>query len=719
MPAVELKDSALWVGDERVPLFAGEMHYWRLNPARWAKILDRMRGLGLNVLATYVPWEYHELAPGQFDFDGRSEPPRNLSGFLDLLRERGFWVFIRPGPFIYSEWTNAGVPDRVVRLPRLSAAYRREAEVWMRAVTEVLRPHLATRGGRIVLFQPDNEMDLFSHWFEDECGLSGAGAGFFQQFLQQAYGDVAALNAAWGTHYESFDQAQALAATLNDHDPHAQTRHKDYWRFQHWGTAEGIRWHVDTYRQLGVDVPMIANYYPGGDVQNWRAVARTVDLTGIDWYPRNEFGGTAGRRATGAGAAPATMNEHRCFLDTCRCQRAYSPLPCIAEFESGVWHGYHDYVGVLTPNHYRLLAFSALLAGIQAWNWYMFVGRDNWYYCPVSERGDARPELAEVFLNIHRVVRECDPPTLKKLTQAAVLLEPLHIGTDNALAANGALDACYAADVDFEFLDPELSDSSPSGSEGPASRPERPRRVAADPWALPLLFYSGADWLSRASQARLVRYMEDGGTLVVFQRGYPQRDEHFQPHNGLGVVPPDRVLSRLGKKVELSLGTLTATAEGAVWNWDRPPGEPIVGTQVAGRQQAVENADKWMTSYIGKRWICGYRQPRGKGALIVIGLPVNADLVRAVHRWLGLPLYAQTEVAGVQTGLFTRDGAYYLFAANMNDSDVQTRVTLDGVQLAPTIAVTDLWSSTRRVMARDSLVITLPRFSGGAWRIER
>jgi len=73
----------------------------------------------------------------------------------------------------------------------------------------------------------------------------------------------------------------------------------------------------------------------------------------------------------------------------------------------------------------------------------------------------------------------------------------------------------------------------------------------------------------------------------------------------------------------------------------------------------------------------------------------------------------------VQTGLFTRDGAYYLFAANMNDSDVQTRVTLDGVQLAPTVAVTDLWSSTRRVMARDSLVITLPRFSGGAWRIER
>jgi hypothetical protein len=550
----------------------------------------------------------------------------------------------------------------------------------MKAVTEVLRPYLATRGGRIILFQPDNEMDLFSHWFEDACGLSGDQPGFFQQFLRQTYADVAGVNAAWGTSYESLDQAQPLAARLNQFAPGALTRHKDYWRFQHWAAAEGMRWHAETYRGLGVDLPMIANYYAGGDVQNWRELAKTVDCVGIDWYPRNEFGGDPG--------------AHRRFLDTCRYQRVLSPLPCIVELECGVWHGYHEHVGTLTPNHYRLTAFSALLAGIQGFNWYMLVGRDNWYYSPVSERGELRPELAEVFFNIHRVVRECDPPTLRKLTDTCVLLEPLHIGTDNTIAANPVLDALYAADLDFEVYDPEL---------GAIEKP--------------VMFYAAADWLSRSSQDRLGQYMDAGGTLVFIQQ-IPQRDENFRPHNGLRIALPDRVLSPLGKKVELQLADQRPVVEGAVWSWDKPPGEPLVGLQVAGKQQAVENADKWMTGYLGKTWICGYREPRGRGSLVVIGLPASAALVRAIHRWLCVPLYAQAELPRIQTALFERDNAYYLFAANMNDAELQTRVGLDGVNLPTAVRVVDLWTGERRAASRDSLVIGLTRFNGGAWRIE-
>lgn len=679
MPTVRVAAGALWVDDLRVPLLAGEVHYWRLNPARWPAVLDGVRRLGLDIVATYVPWEYHELAPGRFDFHGRTEPPRNLVGFLDLLQQRGFWIFIRPGPFIYAEWAGAGVPERVVGLPRLSAAYRREARAWMEAVSAVLRPYLATAGGRILLFQPDNEMDLFSHWFEDECGLSGSRPGFFQEFLREAYPDVAALNAAWGTAHASFEQAQPLAVRLSPADPGLLARHRDYWRFQHWATAAGVRWHAETYRALGIDVPQVANYYPGGDVQNWRAVARTVDLVGIDWYPRNEFGGDSA--------------EHRRFLDTCRYQRALSPLPLIAELECGVWHGFHTHVGALTPNHYRLLACAALLAGIQGWNWYMLAGRDNWYYSPLNERGVLREELAGVFMDLHRVVRECDPPALVKHAAACALLEPLHIATDNVLADNPVLAALHAADADYEICDPELG------------RIERA-----------LMFYATADWLARSAQQRLAEYIERGGTLVLAQR-YPQRDEDFRPHNGLGVVPPDRVLSPLGKQVALALDGAVAEAAGPVWCWDRPPGEPLVAAQIAGTQQAVECADAWMRNYIGKRWVCGYRQPRGAGALVVLGLPLSASLVRALHRWLRLPLYAQAELPGVHTALFERDRTLFLVATNLNDADVQTRIGLDGVELPPRVTVTDLFTGGVHEADRDRVVVGLPRRSGGVWRI--
>jgi len=721
MATVRIDNGVIRRGESRVPLLMGEVHYWRTAPERWQAILESCRRLGLEMVATYVPWQYHELAPGRFDFSGATEPRRDLCGFLDLVAQMGLACFIRPGPYIYSEWTNAGVPDRVAMLPRISEAYRAEAAVWMSAAVGAVRPFLATSterfkdGGPIVLFQPDNEMDLFSHWFENQCGLDGAtddaaaertpGAygRVFQDFLRRVYGDVGALNAAWGTRYRALDDAQPAAGVTDRLDRRSLARARDYWRFQHWATAEALDWHATLYRELGVDVPMVANYYPGGDVQNWRAISRTsVDMLGIDWYPRNEFVGPPSPPGTGGatggggifGLSPA--REHRVFLDSCRLQRAVSPIPFIAELECGVWHGYEGYTGSFTPNHYRLLACSALLAGIKGWNWYMFVGRDNWQFSPVNERGEIKAELGEEFMTLHRVWRELDPPGLEKLVGAAAFFELEQIGTDDELGSNPVLQALYDAGIDCEVTD------------AAALRNDGPR----------LMFYAAGDWLGRPEQERLAAWMEAGGTLVVF-RAWPRADGGFEPWNGLGVRMPDRVLSHLGKKVELELGGgVTATAEGGVWVWDAVPdgAAPIWGTQVAGKQQAIENADVWMRGYIGKRWTVGYTQPRGAGRLVVLGMPVGADLVHGMHRAMGAAVHARAELAGVQTGLFRRGGELYLIAANLGAA-IQTRVSVEGV--SGRVRVTDLFSGDGRVMEYDNLVVSISRASGGAWRLER
>lgn len=708
MSAVETRDGCLWAAGQRVPLLMGEVHYWRLAPARWERILAQVRRLGLSMIATYVPWQYHELEPARFDFRGATEPQRDLAGFLALCRAAGLRVFIRPGPYIYAEWTNAGVPDRVVGLPRISEEYRREAAVWMAAVVDAIRPHVcsaADPGAPVVLFQPDNEFDLFSHWFESPCGLDGEGRGFFQRFLREAYGHIGALNEAWGAGYASFEDARAFAEAP---DPRARVRARDYWRFQHWATAEGVRWHVEEYRRLGVDLPMVANYYPGGDVQNWRDLSRVVDLVGIDWYPRGEFG--AGRAApAGAsmtGAAPDTPHEeHRRFLDTCRFQRALSPVPWSPELQCGIWHGYHDFVGPLPPRHYRLLFCSALLAGLQGINWYMLVGRDNWYFSPVNERADFRPELADEFSQLHRVWSQVDPPALEKLADACALVDAAQAGTDGLWAANPVLRALYDADADFEVVDPPLL------APGARAVPARPRS---------LMFYAAADWLAREDSARLHAWVEAGGTLVLF-RTRPLLDEQFRPHDALGLLEPHAVLSRLGKKVRVELGAHGAEAEGAVWTWDAHAltgagAEPIWCTQAAGEQRAIENADAWMRGYHGRRWICGYRLPRGRGAVVQIGLPPGSALVDAVHAWTGTCRHARAEAPEVRTALYRRDGVHYLVAVTLADSDLRTRVALDSPGLPAALRVTDLF--TGAVTVAPELSIVVPRRSGGIWRLE-
>jgi len=683
---VRIKDRQIYVGEIPVPLISGEVHYWRLAPARWREILERVREMGLRTVATYVCWEYHEYERGKFDFTGETEPQRNLVGFLDLAQEMGFWIIIRPGPYIYSEWKNAGVPNYAAAYHRLSPEYQAAARIWMERVTAVLKPYFATSGGRIVCFQPDNEMDLFTHWFEDEMGLRGR-PGLFHQFLRDRYGSVEALNCAWGTSYESIDQAQPAAEAPFVLDRGRRAAADDYWRFQHWSVAKAVKWHADVYRELGVDVPIYHNYYYGGDVQNQRELAKVVDFVGIDVYPGNEF------------ELQGYPTSHRLFMDVLRYQRSISPIPYIAEFEAGVWHGLHEMAGVITPNHYRIACFSALGAGIVGWNWYMLVNRDNWYFCPINEWGRIRGELFEVFQKIVRIFGEMDPPSLDKLTDTAVVVDPLHIAAHRSLRSDPVLDALYDADIDYETFD-----------------------LGTGKVEKPLVFYTGDQSLSKADQERLAAYVEAGGNLVVF-KNFPRLDERQAPMNILGIREPDRILSPLGKRLEVHLGGERPIAEGAVFDYEpssKDGVEWITAAQTVGPLQAVENSDVLAINYRGKEFKVGYVERRGKGKMVVLGLDPNPAVVLALHKYLGIPTYAHADASGVHTALLRRGRTWYLVAANLAKEERKALVALDGPS-APKGAcqVTDLWTGASRKTDLDgSVLISLDAKSGNAWRIE-
>lgn len=48
----------------------------------------------------YIPWNYHEESPGQYNFSG----DRDLEYFLQLANDIGLLVILRPGPYICAEW---------------------------------------------------------------------------------------------------------------------------------------------------------------------------------------------------------------------------------------------------------------------------------------------------------------------------------------------------------------------------------------------------------------------------------------------------------------------------------------------------------------------------------------------------------------------------------------------------------------------------------------
>ena len=54
----------------------------------------------------YVPWNFHEAYPGQQTFKGMA----NVEQFLDIAKDLGLMVMLRPGPYICAEWEFGGLP---------------------------------------------------------------------------------------------------------------------------------------------------------------------------------------------------------------------------------------------------------------------------------------------------------------------------------------------------------------------------------------------------------------------------------------------------------------------------------------------------------------------------------------------------------------------------------------------------------------------------------
>ena len=190
---VSIHKGRIRVGDREAPLLSGAVHYWRLHPGSWEQVLLSTKDMGLETIETYIPWEFHEIEKNAFDFTGETDSRRDLVGFLEMTREMGFWLVVRPGPYIYSEWVNMGVPTDVAGYHRLHEEFTSRASNYIRAVSEVLVPFQATQGGHIIMLQPDNETDSFEYCYEEQLGLSDE-PGMFQDFLKDKYKDIEQLN---------------------------------------------------------------------------------------------------------------------------------------------------------------------------------------------------------------------------------------------------------------------------------------------------------------------------------------------------------------------------------------------------------------------------------------------------------------------------------------------------------------------------------------------
>ncbi len=671
MPKVEIRKNEVRVGSKSISLVSGEVHYWRLNPSYWKDVLAQVRDMGLKVVSTYIPWDYHEYERGKLDFTGKTEPTRNLKAFLDLTKKEKFWVIIRPGPYIYSEWPNEGAPAYAYKYHRLHPKFKEYAQNYLRNVVKVLKPYFASRaGGHILILQADNEIDPWPDVFGPQYGFHKT-PGLFQDYIRETYeNDLSALNESWGTDYESFDEAGPFIATMLPGETGLPLkgdkelkRNIDYLNFKYYYSRKCAEWSVGEYRKLGVDIPIYLNLYPFFYAHDWVEMQAAADFVGVDFYPSNELS--------------EDRYEQRKFVDKIRYLRGISKIPYIAEFASGVWHARHYETGALTPNHYRLLTLSALLGGIKGWNWYMLVNRDNWYMSPINEWGRVRGELYEVFKQLVDIFHKIHPPSLNNLSDVAGTFNPIQYAARTLNHNASSLMSLYESDVDYDLWDPR---------QGICTKK--------------VLFYSGNQWLDFAAHKNLRKFVENGGTLVAF-KNYPRKDENFMPCHTIGFEEPRNTLFEFKRKFSFQLSPKSPRIEtiSSVYTFGDVDGEKIVSDFGA----------------YGKNTI-GYIKKIGKGRIIHLGIDSNREIVIEVLNFLNVQRSAYSMNPDIQTALFQRGKSYYLIVTNNGDEDKSASIYLPGLaSIKKKMKVRDFMAGTVSLCSherRQPFTCEIPRKDG-------
>ncbi len=511
---LKIENQRFLIGKEEFVPLSAEMHYFRVNKRYWSYCFERIRKAGFRIVTTAVPWNLHESPPGSFDFSGNLDPRKDLIVFLELAREFGLKVILKPGPYIDSEWPRGGYPEYLLemqdilardsqgalvslpdgqgssagRQPCLShTRYRNQVRKYINNLCEIVKNYAFPKGP-IFAIQLDHQTNQDGSPFSRDYN-SEVVKNHYVQFLQKKYTDPRALRPFYREKWKSFEVA-APPAQIELKNQAELVKYFDWIEFQEEETGKYLKTLKEYFNENEISIIFFGNFRGHSEIlpniSPTLLEESQIHPTGETFWPDDYsqlqrtlkfWGGKKFPWLSGFHCGNASSNPTQ--------HRQYFPV---------------------TPVATKFLFTLALASGVKAFNFYMFVERDHWYDAPIGQDGSIQPNYEMVY----RLVALNEKIPVNRLHSCAKVALALYrpyawyrsletrfpydyFPELKEILAGISRDLSYLK-IDYQVLDLETSDFQECD----------------------LIFIPSADFMSAEMQEKIVELIRSGKKVILY-----------------------------------------------------------------------------------------------------------------------------------------------------------------------------------------------------------